>query len=159
MVSRGLEPQTLRLLAVRGHRSHFGSRYKLGCCVFAGLFWNRAWFKSSRHRLIALSISVSFAFSFSVSSSLCFLSFSLVRWLLKLEGRTYQLAARSTNSLNPPCPLGGPGSPRLRTSPKATSQNLSPPYRFFCFLGDFRERLHSPGLEPLTSWGTKFWYL
>ena len=29
------------------HRSHFGSRYKLGCCVFAGLFWDRAWFKSN----------------------------------------------------------------------------------------------------------------
>ena len=28
------------------HRSHFGSRYKLGCCVFAGLLCNRAWFKS-----------------------------------------------------------------------------------------------------------------
>jgi len=37
-----------------GHRSHFGSRYKLGWCGNAGLFWER--FKSSWPRLILLRL-------------------------------------------------------------------------------------------------------
>ena len=46
MVGRTWQKLLWRPMDLFWYRSHFGSRYKLGCCVFAGLFWIRAWFKS-----------------------------------------------------------------------------------------------------------------
>ena len=38
----------------KGHHSHFGSRYKLGCCGHAGLF--DAWFETSQLHLRPLGV-------------------------------------------------------------------------------------------------------
>ena len=38
--------------AILGHRSHFGSRYKLGCCGHAGLFGEVLWRRFTSFRII-----------------------------------------------------------------------------------------------------------
>ena len=56
------------------HRSHFGSRYKLGCCGHAGLFENASRaaisFKTQVSPFEAQGLSLSFSLSLSLSLSL-----------------------------------------------------------------------------------------
>ena len=63
-------------IVLKGHRSHFGSRYKLGCCGHAGLFG--CWFDSlhvracTRNPYCACSCTFCWVGLFIVACSRCF---------------------------------------------------------------------------------------
>ena len=78
---QGIMPEVMEWAPKSGcncHRSHFGSRYKLGCCGHAGLF--AAWFDSCRAR---------YASGFMDSPK----RFDLTGWSLKSAGRFNWMAA------------------------------------------------------------------
>ena len=63
----GLVPMAM----LKGHRSHFGSRYKLGCCGHTGLFG--AWFESSHAQVQEVCVRF---FVFCLFVCVCRVSFS-----------------------------------------------------------------------------------